>query len=719
MLVIIACGLRAQAESVLFSSNAIRGEKGGTVTLEVSMQNDFQARDFQCFINLPAGITPVMNSKNRPDVSWAGREGDHTLSTNMVGNQCRVIGFSATGSYISGNSGVLFSVPLQLNVAPGEYTLTMTQVYVSNNEGMDVEAPEITSNIKVIVYPAGVTLNKTSTEILIGSSETLTAKLTPDDVSETELTWTSSNSAVATVANGEISAVGLGEADITVTTVNGKSAVCRVKVNPILATSVTLSREKAELLVDETMTLTAVVGPENTTDKTLTWSSSNPEVASVENGKVTALKVGVATITATTVNGISGRCELKVNPVLASSIEIEGGDKEIFIGAAATLNVIFDPANTTDKTLVWASSDERVVTLDNGRIYGAGLGEAVVTATATNGVSASIKVKVNEIKVTGISLDTSSLILKEGETGILTAIISPANATFKEVTWSSSDESVATVADGKVTALGRGTVTVTATTPNNLTATCEVKVVMTGDSNDNGTISISDATMAVNDLLNRENPAGYVAHAADVNGDGEISVVDVCSIVNMILNPEAPQLRSEAPRTAVSAELITDEEVSNSIALRMTNQSSFVALQLDIEMPSDLEVVSIDMTGNHTLAYNKLDDTTVRMVVYSLNNDLFSEGELARILFHSENDSNSTVRIKNMLVVDTGMTEHVVPEASYLINGTLSGMPDITVDDNDETVYYDLNGHKINADTLSRGIYVKVSGGKAEKTVIR
>lgn len=193
MLVMIVCGLRTQAESVLFSSNAVTGEKGSTVTMEVSMQNDFQARDFQCFINLPEGITPVMNSKNRPEVWWRGREGDHTLSTNMVGNQCRVIGFSATGSFISGNSGVLFSVPLLLNVGPGEYTLTMTQAYVSNNEGMDVEAPEITSNIKVIVYPEEVTLNKTSTEILIGSSETLTAKLTPDDVSETELTWTSSD----------------------------------------------------------------------------------------------------------------------------------------------------------------------------------------------------------------------------------------------------------------------------------------------------------------------------------------------------------------------------------------------------------------------------------------------------------------------------------------------------------------------------------------------
>ncbi len=162
------------------------------------------------------------------------------------------------------------------------------------------------------VAVTGVTLNKTTTSLTIGQTETLTATVAPANATDQTVTWSSSNTAVATVANGVVTAVAAGTANITVTTTDGsKTATCAVTVTTgttpppatVAVTGVTLNKTTTSLTVGQTETLTATVAPANATDQTVTWSSSNTAVATVANGVVTAVAAGTANITVTTTDG--------------------------------------------------------------------------------------------------------------------------------------------------------------------------------------------------------------------------------------------------------------------------------------------------------------------------------------------------------------------------------------------------------------------------------
>ena len=119
----------------------------------------------------------------------------------------------------------------------------------------------------------------------------------PDNATDKTVTWSTSDASVASVSNGVVTAKKVGTATITAKA-GDKSATCAVTVAATPVTSVTLNRTSATLKVNETVTLTATVKPDDATDKTVTWSTSDANVASVSNGVVTAKKVGTATITA-------------------------------------------------------------------------------------------------------------------------------------------------------------------------------------------------------------------------------------------------------------------------------------------------------------------------------------------------------------------------------------------------------------------------------------
>ena len=156
-----------------------------------------------------------------------------------------------------------------------------------------------------------------------GKGGTLTATITPDNATNQNVTWKSSDTKVATVDNGLVTAVGLGTTTITVTTTDGDfKDTCTVTVTApptVSVTSVTLDKTSLTLDVGGSDTLTATVEPDNATNKAVTWSSSNENVATVQDGVVTAVGAGKATITAAASDG-SGKtatCEVTVNgPVL-------------------------------------------------------------------------------------------------------------------------------------------------------------------------------------------------------------------------------------------------------------------------------------------------------------------------------------------------------------------------------------------------------------------
>ena len=345
------------------------------------------------------------------------------------------------------------------------------------------------------LYPVkSVTLNKTSLEMIAGSAETGTATLTadvgPEYASDKTLFWLTSNEKVATVDDdGKVTAVGSGEAKITATA-GGKTATCTVKVT-VLVTGITLDETELDLTVDDDpVTLVAKVTPEGATDKTVTWSSSNDRVATVDaNGKVKAVGNGEAKITAKA-GDKTATCKVLVS-TLASGVTLDKTELTLKIeDSPVTLVAKVTPASTSDKTVTWRSSNEKVATVDsNGKITPVGLGETKITAEA-NGYTATCTVKVIEL-VSSITLDKTDLSLNAClPTATLTATVKSDPSYVKGVSWSSGDKKVATVdANGKVTAVGSGTTTITATAYNK-SATCKVTVATGG-------VALSKATVGM------------------------------------------------------------------------------------------------------------------------------------------------------------------------------------------------------------------------------
>ena len=174
--------------------------------------------------------------------------------------------------------------------------------------------------IKIIIENpvTSITLNTEQLTMEYGTKEQLTATVAPDYADYPGLTWTSDNEEVATVdENGQVTAVGVGEANITATAADGSgvTATCKVTVTPKLVTSVTL--DQSELTVERTYTaqLSATIAPEDADNRTVSWTSDNEEVATVdENGLVTAVGEGTATITATANDGsgVAASCVVTV-----------------------------------------------------------------------------------------------------------------------------------------------------------------------------------------------------------------------------------------------------------------------------------------------------------------------------------------------------------------------------------------------------------------------
>lgn len=291
-----------------------------------------------------------------------------------------------------------------------------------------------------------VTLNKTSLTLDFGKQEYLQAtvlKGTP--------VWTSSNPEVIFVDNnGLVRAVGVGEATITVT-VNGDTATCSV----VGVASIVLDKETLELIIGETATLVVV-----NAESSISWSSDNGSVATVDSasGVVTAVAEGTATITAKSADGKTDTCVVTVR----NKLSLDKTEAEILVGETVTLKAVADGA------VVWSSSNEEIAKVDDKGVV-TGVSEGVVKINATVGkttVSCSVTVS------NAVELKQSFVVIKIGSTQQLEAVKKTG-----DIEWSSSNETIATVdANGKITGVAEGEITVTAKI-GKATATVSVKVV--------------------------------------------------------------------------------------------------------------------------------------------------------------------------------------------------------------------------------------------------
>ena len=294
------------------------------------------------------------------------------------------------------NNGVVTSVGI------GSCTITAT-----------CGSKSATCNVNVSVACTGISLNASIINFTtINGKESLVATVTPSNTTDT-VTWKSSNTGIATVNNGVVTSVGIGSCTITATC-GSKFATCNVNVSvacTALALDTTLIQFNAKGL---TQVLTVTPSPANTTD-TVTWKSSNTNIATVNNGVVTSVGDGTCTITATC-GSKTAVCEVTVNSnrpceQIALSKNSLSFDS---LGSTKVLTAELTPSNTTD-TVTWKSSNTAVATVNNGVVTSVGDGTCTITATCgSKSATCTITVDIDR-PCTSLSVNPTSLTVNVGD----------------------------------------------------------------------------------------------------------------------------------------------------------------------------------------------------------------------------------------------------------------------------------------------------------------
>lgn len=365
---------------------------------------------------------------------------------------------------------------------------------------------------------SSITLNSSSLELVEGESADLVATISPKEADNQTVLWSSSNGSVASVSNnGKIDALAPGSSTITAKSDDGGfAASCYVTVvaKTIEVSSISLSLTELTLTEGDSETVTATVKPDDATDKTVIWSSSAPAVATVDGGKITAVKEGEATIAAKA-GDKTAACKVTVEKkiIAVETVELDKNELELTEGDSATLVATVKPDDATDKGVTWSSSDPEVATVEDGAVTAVKEGTATLTAKAgEKSATCVVTVKKKVIAVESVELDKTELTLTEGESITLVATVYPENATDKTITWNSSDKTVVSINEGLVIANKEGIAIITARAGEK-TASC--------------TITIERGKSIVFDDPNFKS---YCINHFDLDGDNEISKQEALKI---------------------------------------------------------------------------------------------------------------------------------------------------------------------------------------------
>ena len=509
---------------------------------------------------------------------------------------------------------------------PGTATVTATAEGKSGTCAVTVKAKTVSVT--------DVTLDRTELTLTEGETETLTATVKPDNADNRKVTWSSDKTDVATVDGaGKVTAVKAGEATVTVTTEDGgKTASCKVtvKAKAVNVTEVTLDKTELTLTEGETETLTATVKPDNADNRKVTWSSDKTEVATVDgDGRVTAVKAGVAVVTVTTEDGgktATCKVTVKAKTVNVTEVTLDRTELTLTEGETETLTATVRPDNADNRKVAWSSDKTDVATVGgDGRVTAVKAGEAVVTVTTEDGgktATCRVTVKAKAVGVTEVTLDKTELTLTEGETETLTATVRPDNADNRKVAWRSDKTDVATVGgDGRVTAVKAGVAVVTVTTEDGgKTASCKVTVKakavgVTDVTLDKTELTLTEgetetltATVRPDNADNRKVTwSSDKTEVATVGGDGRVTALKAGEAVVTVTTEDGGRTATCKVTVKAKAVPVTGVEVNPwavTLSVRGTSKLSYTIRPADAtnqnvkwesESPS---VATVDSEGN-------------------------------------------------------------------------------------------------------------------------
>ncbi|MGN1060510.1 MAG: Ig-like domain-containing protein, partial [Candidatus Coproplasma sp.] len=481
---------------------------------------------------------------NNPGGSEVETPGEESVSLNKTSASITVGGYVILSASVTPNtvSQTVTWTTSDPNVATvengyvtgaGVGTATITATSVGGKTATCTVTVTAADSVNVPV--TGVTLNNSELTLRPNGTATLVATVAPSNATIKTVTWSSSNTAVATVADGVVTAVAEGTATITVTTEDGsKTATCAVTVqaaDPETPSDYTANGDyvltfagdagiytslKADPTSDSgyqttyfkvatgdylyaNMKLQAnkiikVSGKAIASNKTDSSKNTNLGVSlksgstgavsglpdpinfaqadgeKAFNFELTVTTEGEIVLAFTRSSGNTG-CEITAltitisdaGPVDVESVSLNKTSGSLFVGATETLTATVTPSNATNKDVVWTSSDETVAAVDqNGKVTALKAGTATITATAADDetVKATCAYTVSKVMPAVITIDREEATIEIDGTIPLIAKVSPDNTTVKTVTWSSSDTSIATVdANGVVTGVSTGSVT--------------------------------------------------------------------------------------------------------------------------------------------------------------------------------------------------------------------------------------------------------------------
>ena len=362
---------------------------------------------------------------------------------------------------------------------------------------------------------------------------------------------------------------------------------------------------------------------------------------------------------------------------LLSSLTLNLSDAHLKASETLALAVTVGPDEATNKKVDWKSDDEIVASVSaDGVVTAHKVGQTSIHAIANDGggAKATCTITVDPTMVSSITLSQENLAIRKNHTAQLSAIVAPTDATNASFIWSSTNEDVAKVSeDGVISAIAPGDAVIKATSQDGsqVEASCQVKVlpVLKGDSNDDDEINVVDAVNTVNYIFNKVTGT-FVFEAADVNSDDHISISDVTGTTDLIMQQvlQVKEQGAMAKGYGVSAMddasssdrsldcLVLSQQDKSNIDIALDNNSNFAALQADITLPVNVNDVEVKLSGvmatTHQLSYSKLNAHTLRVVVYSLSNSTFMDGQPIFCLSSKKNLDAKNIGVTNAIGSD-------------------------------------------------------------------
>ena len=357
---------------------------------------------------------------------------------------------------------------------------TIIKIEATDGSGMS-------ATCEVEVMPLPVSNFTTNTSSVVKTVPTkMEMDVTPAEADNQNLKWTSLSPEIATITeDGTATGLKMGIAKLQAATTDGSniSKTFDVQVLGLPVSTISLPIE-ASIVKTEKQKLSYTVLPAASDNQALKWSSNAPAIASVDetSGVISAHKVGNAIITATATDGsgISASTTIHVTPLKVNKVTLSNETLKVLWSTTETLTATVTPELADNKTLKWASDNENVATVtQKGVVKGVNVGTANITATTTDGGNVSATCKVTVTPVT-IDLSTKTINLRKGESYAEQVVnVLPEGYEHKEVSWSSTDNSVASVsASGVITAVKPGITTIKYALDydNNISAECKVIV---------------------------------------------------------------------------------------------------------------------------------------------------------------------------------------------------------------------------------------------------